>query len=136
MRWWLTTHYPHQSPNHPWNIYVREEFRGKYQDRIQFGDGVAFYELKGRLGNGRRALIGFARVTAPISENKNREGSKDEGDRVWEWQFVCENHAWKTLAHDSVCKIIGRKSGGALRLRGGLKELSKEQFDELKKSSR
>jgi len=136
MRWWLTTHYPHQSITHPWNIYLRDRYRKLLGERVEIGDQVAFYELKGRLGNGRKAVICFAQVSAGLKENKNHEGGNDEGDKVWEWQIPCEKYDWRNVSHETVCKIIGRKSGGALRLPGGLKELDEEQFVALKKSSR
>src|ERR1051325_1584714 len=136
MKWWLTTHFPHQSPKHPWNIYLRDQYRTRFEREIEIGDYVAFYELQGRLGNGRKAVIGFGRVTGALGENKNREGGKDEGDKIWEWQIPCGHYDWKIVPHETVCRIIGRKSRGALRLRGGLKELDEQQFDLLKRNSR
>ena|ERR1051325_1793200 len=135
MKWWLTTHYPHRSPSHPWNIYLRNQYRNQFGNRIQVGDQVAFYELKGKQGTGRKAVIGFGRVAGPLKENRNREGGKDEADKVWEWQFPCDDYEWRTLPHSAVCKIIRRKSAGALRLRGGLKELTKDQYEALRNSN-
>src|SRR2546430_15459189 len=45
MSYWLTTHYKHRSEAHPYNIYVKDQYKKRAEERISIGDKVVFYEL-------------------------------------------------------------------------------------------
>jgi hypothetical protein len=126
MRWWLTTHYPHRSPNHPWHVYIKSEYEEKAK-KIHIGDGVAFYELKNK--KGRQAVIKFGHVSGGRQKNFNTDGLKER----WEWELPCSGfETGKPVEHEQVCKIIKRHAAGPMRIRTGIKELSEEQFQTLR----
>ena len=127
MKWWLTTHYPHRSQNHPWHVYIKEKYEDKAKE-ISEGDHVAFYELKGPKGNGRQGVIGFARVSGPLIPNPRTDGLEER----WELQLECsEPEFGKPVHHRAVCSAINRKSNGPMRIASGLKELTEDQFNDL-----
>src|SRR4051812_40654623 len=127
MRWWLTTHYPHRSPNHPWHVYIKKKYEEKGRE-ISEGDRVAFYELKGDTGNGRHGVIGFARVSGPLIPNPHTDGLEER----WEIQRECSEHEFgEPVHHRAVCAAIGRASNGPMRIQSGLREVTEEQFNDL-----
>jgi len=127
MKWWLTTHYPHRDPKHPWHIYIKKKYEEKGQE-ITEGDRVAFYELKGDAGKGRHGVIGFARVSSRLIPNPHTDGLVER----WELQRECSEHELgKPVHHRAVCNAINRKSNGPMRIESGLRELTEEQFNDL-----
>jgi hypothetical protein len=129
MSFWLTTHFPHHSPTHPWNIYLRDRFKQSFEKRIAVGDGVAFYELLGE-GTGRQAVVGFARVSGAIQRNTHRERSVEEGDRVWEWELPCTDHEFGgPISQNEVYRILKWNPRRPPLLAGGLVEITSQQFD-------
>src|SRR2546421_6576887 len=126
MKWWLTTHYPHRSPNHPWHVYIKSEYEDKAK-KINIGDRVAFYKLKQKAG--RQAVVKFARVSAAMQKNFNTDGLEER----WEWELTCSGHeSGKPVGHEQACKIIKRRGAGAMRIRTGVKQLTEEQFNALR----
>ena len=133
MSFWLTTHYSHHSPTHPWHIYLRDRFKQSFEARIAVGDGVTFYELLGD-GTGRQAVIGFARVSSAIQRNLHREGSIEEGNRLWEWELPCSEHDFAGLIErDQVWEILGWNQDRPPLLAGGLVEITADHFDRLRR---
>ena len=79
MNHWLTTHYKHHHDDHPYSIFLKDEYKHK-SEKINIGDHVVFYELQGK-GNGRQQVIGVARVTGRIRQNIHHDGGPDIGDQ-------------------------------------------------------
>jgi uncharacterized protein (DUF433 family) len=126
MKWWLTTHYPHRSSDHPWHVYVKARYEEKTK-KINIGDGIAFYELKDK--KGRQAVIKFARVIGGRQKNFNMDGLEER----WEWELPCSKfESGKAVEHKQVCKILKRLGTGPMRIPTGVKELREEQFEALR----
>ena len=127
MRYWLTTHYRHQSPSHPYSIYLKNGYRQRSK-RIDVGDGVAFSELKGKT-RGRQTIVAMAEVSGEIRKNVHRDGGPDIGEQIWEWEIPCTVADEKgTLSKDRLSGIMEWDPDWSLRVRGGVVELEPAQF--------
>src|SRR5437762_2851319 len=130
MRFWLTTHYKHQSKSHPYSIYLKEQYKRRAEE-IQVGDQVVFYEIKGESG-GRQAVVAIAEVAGDVRENIHRDGGPDIGEEIWEWEVPCTDPDLDgALSKQSLNEIMQWKPNSSLRVPGGLMKLDKKQFDRI-----
>src|SRR4051812_40988336 len=127
MRYWLTTHYKHQSPVHPYSIHLKKEYRQKSQ-RMNVGDAVVFYELKGKT-RGSQAIVAMAEVSGDIRKNVHRDGGPDIGDQIWEWEIPCTPADEKgRLSKEKLREIMEWDANWSVRVPGGVLELYQTQF--------
>ncbi len=127
MRFWLTTHYKHQSKSHPYSIYLKDEYKQR-AEQIDVGDQVVFYEIKGKSG-GRQAVVAIAEVRGGIRENVHRDGGPDIGEEIWEWEIPCiDPDLDGMLSKQCLNEIMQWKPNWSLRVPGGLMELDEKQF--------
>ena len=131
MSYWLTTHYRHQSEAHPYNIYVKDEYKKRAEKRISVGDKVVFYELKGK-ADGREKVVAVGEVVGAIRENKHRDGGPDIGDQVWDWEFPCSKPDQAGGASkDGVKQVLGWGPRRTFLVRGGVMRLDEEEFEKI-----
>lgn len=132
MTYWLTTHYPHLHPDHPWHVYLKDQFR-HLADRVSIGDRVAFYELKGS-GKGQEAIVRISSVTAPCRANQFRDNSKEEGDQIWQWEIPCMSEGrLGYVPKERLYEILNWPLTRRPRIAGGLLELETECFQAIEK---
>jgi hypothetical protein len=132
MQHWLTTHYPHATVGHPYHVYLKDKYRGSIATRIAVGDRVAFYELKGKQGKGREAVIALARVAGELTTNQERDGGPDIGDAVWDWQFPCDNHEFGgEVSKEVLYQILEWSPRRQPLVPGGLVPLTDEQYQRI-----
>jgi hypothetical protein len=130
MKYWLTTHYRHQSVSHPYSIYLRERYRKK-ESKISIGDGVVFYEIKGK-SNGRDGVVVVAKVTGALRANVHRDGGPDISNQLWEWEIPCGEHdSDGFVPKDAVYDVLGWKPLRPMRIPGGLMELDEQEYTQL-----
>ena len=129
---WLTTHYRHRSESHPYSIYLKERYK-KRAEKINVGDQVAFYELKGSDG-GKEAIVAIAEVAGGRRKNIHRDGGPNIADEVWEWELPCTkpNQSGR-VPKAALYKILGWQPRRPPLIPGGLMKLDQDQFDEIAK---
>lgn len=146
-RYWFTQHWPRPvNPKHdvlPWFIFLqhRYQYLGK---PIRAGDGVAFYEtLQGqpyldettgqlvKLVPGHGAVVRVAEASGRLQKGTvNVRQYRDGNSLNWAWEVPCHRDRPGTpVTLRTLRDIRNRKS---FRLRGGLIEITADQFTEIK----
>lgn len=156
MNYWITSHWP------PRKDRAREEETAEwwywvfladgYQDLgrdLQLGNRVLIYETenapslieRGKLigyKTGCKAIIALTTVTSKMIENKNAEIEKHEDGRdlCWRYHFKTGSVQPTYIPLQRIRKVLGYKDRYGMRIRGGLRKLSKVQFDLLLKTAK
>ena len=133
MKHWLTIHYPHIRPVHPWSIYLKERYKRKAK-QIEVGDQVFFYELAGKSGSGRRAIVAIGDVRGLARKNTERGDSpEDERDAIWEIEIPCGRHNFSgRVDRATVYDVLGWPKDRPMQLQGGLMKLKPEAVESLR----
>jgi hypothetical protein len=129
MRYWLTTHYPHDDPSHPWFLYIKRE-HAEVAKRIAVGDRVLFVELLGRDGRGLGGVKCVGTVSSAIDFNTHREPIPEVEGQFWQHKIECTDHDFLgRLSREELNVILGYAPGNPLRVKGGVLPLSAEAFE-------
>ena len=147
-RYWLTQHWPHPvnpSDDFPWSVYLQDRYREK-GEQVSPGDKVVFYETgRGKphrkpgtrevvkLHRGRQGVVGVAEAAERVRCRNIPVLEYEDGTELnWQWEVPCQSHEWgrQTVRYEDVLETLGR---GTMRIPGGLTEISRTEYDELRR---
>jgi hypothetical protein len=121
---WLTTHYPHPTPDtHPWHIYLQRQHKDAVNG-IQVGDRVFFYEFAGqkpikgapKSPLGSQAIVRVAYVKGPMYRRETVIEYKDGTTGYWFWGVPTERDDTQGfVSRAGLCEILVYKPGYNLR---------------------
>lgn len=151
MNYWLNVHWPPYEDEHDyeqWNywVFLAEGYEQLAQD-LQVGDRAFIYETKyaprrktdagfiGQKRPGNQGIVALVEIIGELQKDPNAKLEKYEDGRELCWKF----HAETKLVKEKFCPLaivreaLGYKPKYYFRIPGGLRKLTKAQFDSLVK---
>lgn len=155
MNYWITSHWPPRK-DHPqeetaewwyW-VFLADGYQHLGKD-LQLGDQVFIYETESApkliereklidYEIGRKGIIALTTVTSKMIEDRNAEIEKHEDGRelCWKYHFKTGSVQVVDIPLQRIRKVLGYKNRYGLRIPGGLRKLSKVQFELLLKAAK
>ncbi len=149
MNYWLTLHWPpyvDESEDANWRywVFLAEGYQQIGRD-LQSGDRVFVYEtlsaprvrrggqFVGIRRRGRQGIVALVRAVSTIEPDPDAEPEIYDDGRELCWRFHAKTQLEQEgfLPLQEIRRVLGYKDQYYLRIRGGLRKLTKAQFDGL-----